>query len=702
MKREADTLRQLQISDQALDLDSSSDEEFSINPRRHSARITRAMDTTQAVVESVSPGGHVVKRRTRSRPVSLELMPPPLPPILLPESSFSAKKKGHKRNQSSTSTTVSDQGSPMKVNDRVRPEFGRLPSSATLFFGPSIGQSGDRKSREPENSVAPLGRSSVGSLLPTTTPEGVVTANGDTDPFNGNPSDSSFTSACTKANASFAFSIINSSPPSRLSSPRNRIPKKYKKPRDSGVVLSDDEGDLSFSQPVFPLSKSRHSLQPLSVRGATESRPAASKSTSSEATLFDDTLVTPCHEPGPESAWPSDGDVTMENIDEFIVKTLEAGAKDEGAAKRIPNTPQKKVKAAYLGLPAVRPWASAVTGKIDRTPLFGEKLRAPQFFPGSGSSTRSSESNFTSDSGSVRAREPPKKVLLAPSKPRKSCPGDLKFPSLVQHTFQQDLDRGGKFVMNDDTSEENSPLFSQASVTSRNRTYGNVGLGRPVVSNGGKFNTPSILMRRSSSGQYSTSSEASDATSVGTPTKATSHGKLSASQFNDYENEILPTEWKIPALRIKTNNTLSNNTQQHTLFSSNQTPIFNSPFGARQSTKGNITAVGKRTSHTKENQRPTTHVRTLSNASTADVSSKFSTQPTNRARYHGDVRDVFQQQEAVRSHDQRGRFERDFVEVDVIGAGEFGSVIKVRYKDDHEDKVLAVKKSRRFEGNRHR
>lgn len=56
----------------------------------------------------------------------------------------------------------------------------------------------------------------------------------------------------------------------------------------------------------------------------------------------------------------------------------------------------------------------------------------------------------------------------------------------------------------------------------------------------------------------------------------------------------------------------------------------------------------------------------------------------------------------MRSHDQRGRFERDFVEVDVIGAGEFGSVIKVRYKDDHEDKVLAVKKSRRFEGNRHR
>ena len=51
-----------------------------------------------------------------------------------------------------------------------------------------------------------------------------------------------------------------------------------------------------------------------------------------------------------------------------------------------------------------------------------------------------------------------------------------------------------------------------------------------------------------------------------------------------------------------------------------------------------------------------------------------------------------------------GRFERDFIEIDKIGAGEFGSVMKVRYKDARKngDRVFALKKSKPFEGMRHR
>lgn len=49
-----------------------------------------------------------------------------------------------------------------------------------------------------------------------------------------------------------------------------------------------------------------------------------------------------------------------------------------------------------------------------------------------------------------------------------------------------------------------------------------------------------------------------------------------------------------------------------------------------------------------------------------------------------------------------GRLERDFIEVDEIGAGEFGSAIKVRFKHGSDTKVYAVKKSKVFEGNRHR
>lgn len=53
-------------------------------------------------------------------------------------------------------------------------------------------------------------------------------------------------------------------------------------------------------------------------------------------------------------------------------------------------------------------------------------------------------------------------------------------------------------------------------------------------------------------------------------------------------------------------------------------------------------------------------------------------------------------------HEQPGRFERDFVEVDEIGAGEFGRAMKVRYKHGRGGAVFAIKKSKRFEGLRHR
>ena len=51
----------------------------------------------------------------------------------------------------------------------------------------------------------------------------------------------------------------------------------------------------------------------------------------------------------------------------------------------------------------------------------------------------------------------------------------------------------------------------------------------------------------------------------------------------------------------------------------------------------------------------------------------------------------------------QGRLERDFVEVDEVGKGEFGKVSKVQRKRDGKDgEVFAVKKSKQFEGPRHR
>jgi mitosis inhibitor protein kinase SWE1 len=55
---------------------------------------------------------------------------------------------------------------------------------------------------------------------------------------------------------------------------------------------------------------------------------------------------------------------------------------------------------------------------------------------------------------------------------------------------------------------------------------------------------------------------------------------------------------------------------------------------------------------------------------------------------------------------QQGRFEREFEEVDEIGSGAFGKVMKVKRKiagsGEAEGEVFAVKKSKRFEGIRHR
>ena len=56
---------------------------------------------------------------------------------------------------------------------------------------------------------------------------------------------------------------------------------------------------------------------------------------------------------------------------------------------------------------------------------------------------------------------------------------------------------------------------------------------------------------------------------------------------------------------------------------------------------------------------------------------------------------------------QSGRFEREFVEIGELGSGEFGKAMKVRRQDGASTPgtsgdITAVKRSKRFEGVRHR
>ena len=54
------------------------------------------------------------------------------------------------------------------------------------------------------------------------------------------------------------------------------------------------------------------------------------------------------------------------------------------------------------------------------------------------------------------------------------------------------------------------------------------------------------------------------------------------------------------------------------------------------------------------------------------------------------------------TEEQPSRFAHNFVEVGEVGSGEFGKVIKVRRKDGDDSEVYAIKKSKKFEGIRHR
>ena len=51
--------------------------------------------------------------------------------------------------------------------------------------------------------------------------------------------------------------------------------------------------------------------------------------------------------------------------------------------------------------------------------------------------------------------------------------------------------------------------------------------------------------------------------------------------------------------------------------------------------------------------------------------------------------------------EKQGKFEREFIEIAEVGSGEFGKVMKVRHQEK-DGEVWAVKKSKRFEGGRHR
>ena len=274
----------------------------------------------------------------------------------------------------------------------------------------------------------------------------------DIDDFFSGPSDSSF-----------AFTVIDSTP-LRPRNPITFLPKKYK-PRDSAVLFESDDDRIP-------------------------SMPGASSSLSTINS--GDGLVTPVY-PSQTSGWPSrdgplvaglDNDFFARDLDThsrseadaFIMRLLAGNTKPahgkEDGAKRMPDTPVKKMKTTHFAVE--RPWQSAFARKIGSEEF--DYLAPP---PG---------------------RDGGKKT--GPSKkPRKSLPA--AFP----------------------TVDADSP-------TERKDTkYVGLGLGRPrenpknATSSTGR---PHWLMRRSSSGAFSNMSSGSDNSATATPTRPKDRGVLAS------------------------------------------------------------------------------------------------------------------------------------------------------------------------------
>ncbi|KAJ6499152.1 hypothetical protein C8R45DRAFT_981321 [Mycena sanguinolenta] len=568
----------------------------------------------EEVVEACSPGGHITKRRARSRPVSQELLEGSPSPVAFPST-----RASHTRNSSASS---SDAGSPLPRRRLAglhppRAPLQRIESAATLFFGPPINppvprtrltsatnanlhpnttatrQSGRHSYAGPGCSTQSwnMMQSRPATPSPRSSPMQVPS-----DPDDDEEEQNLFFSSLPPHTDSLAFSfnVTANTPSPRAKKPDAALPKKYNlRPRDSGVVLSEDDDDVDF----------------LGV-------PRASTSVSS--IYSDEGLVTPGVEPEVGSGWPSvisgEGDAfgNSVDVDAFIQRTLAAGAKaTTGQAKKAPGTPVKKVKTSYLLGGPERPWQSAVAHKVGLPDFSWDK-----------------DGKHTAGHG---------------GKPRKSLPA--VFPDLNAQPRKH-----GKAPLDpttDSEGEDDSPSGRRGG-----DKYLGLGLGRPGP---GVTARPRWLTRRSSSGAFSSGSDT--ASLAGTPTRA----KHSAHR-----------DWHLPKTGL----------QAFALASSRNPSTGNND--ARSNLSSGRSASSTSSSSASTMGSPTTGGRSPSNVIAASPLPQF-------------VRRL-----SDRSVERVGYFEREFDEMAELGSGEFGKVIKVKSRRASLPQYFAVKKSKRFEGVRHR
>ncbi|KAI0743749.1 hypothetical protein C8Q80DRAFT_1220637 [Daedaleopsis nitida] len=683
----------------------------------------------EEVAEAISPGGHITKRRARSRPVSAELLESVQSTPVVSHNqvtatprinegknastvAFPSTRTMRTRKSSNSSVTSSDSGSPRRrlnpagaTRTRTQSHTSRTlnrlesSSSATLFFGPSITSSvkkdtmSGRTSSESKTPISPLflrpeppsshrppfanrhsyagGQGGLISTWTTRSPAPVASSPAPVNARKRMESDSSedeadlfFTSG--PADSSFAISLQKGGTPSPKKKQKREsvdpLPRKFRA-RDSGVVLTDSDDELDL-----PLDDGKNFLMAAMPRASTSVSTVASSGDEHE-------LVTPGFAPSAASGWPTIGIVNLDDdhlnashsshmgmgrsVDAFILRTLAAGGsvatRGDAEPKRVPGTPVKKVKTAHLVGGVQRPWQSAVAHKIG----FKE---------------------FEDGPGTTKGKAKPRKSLPAafPSIGRAKENKTAKKERRTGVTSERDTDV--------DLDEGDSPTVRKDS------KYDGLGLGRPMSgippfarpTGDGRVGKAHWLMRRSSSGAFSSSSDASSANA--TPTRLT------------------PKEWMFPPSRVQApasplKNSIEASSRSTSGSSSTVSTATNSP--TVNLIRNPLGTVAQRERRVSQNLAP---LRTPASGLWAALNAQRPHTHAHPAR-QSHAQPVVQTRRLPEPSDeeQPGRFEREFVEIYELGSGEFGRAMKVRYKDAARgEDVFAVKKSKRFEGVKHR
>jgi mitosis inhibitor protein kinase SWE1 len=459
------------------------------------------------------------------------------------------------------------------------------------------------------------------------------------------------------------------SPRSKVAPITSKLEKKYR-PRDSGVVLSEDESNSTVPNgaPKFVPPAPRHRYTLGRSESVNLSMPPASTSVSTLGSgSSDPELITPAFGPSTSSAWPllnsssstasSLGMPDVGSVDAFILNTLmraeqcgersQSMSADGGSGMRPPGTPQKRVKtAAAFG--GTRLWQSAVASKI-------------------GFDFGNDEDEDGDEGGCTKGQADKAKAKRNKKMPRKSLPAAFPLLSKASHGY-------GRAASTEDSDEEIGQ--HDASPTERKAFYDGLGLGRPSVS---RAAGTAWLLRRSSSGAISSAT-----TGRGSISGDGSHGGATGTiQSASQQPHLLHPEpgihrfvtgWQLPPPRI---------------------PPRLSPI--KPSLPSHFTLN-----------------RTASNSSDASTATMLAS-PTKRRHSQLQPRgnDMREKRSSLsdlgptlETYAQPGRFEREFIEIGELGSGEFGKAMKVRRHDTSTSgtsgDITAVKKSKRFEGVRHR